>query len=1010
MAVQQSGGIYRRNGLRYVGNVKNHDQGARLIPFRFSAADTYVLEFGHRYIRFIRQDAHVFRPTLSILEVSVDNIEHFVEITTSTDHHLQTGDDVYIDDILHGVPGYEGLHELNNRWYNIERKSSTRFRLRDQVAREDISGSGFSVYGSGGKVYPVVEVETPYDFEDLDEIKFAQSGDVITLVHADYAPRSLRRMDHDDWELTVDDLAPPVIPFPEGLYCEGVGLVLADDGGPTERGLKFQVTGVDVRGRESIPGLNGVGHNITAASVDDDNFVTATFGHARVALNSLDGEDLDVPSTYVSVFPNTAPSTTLDILIDYTAMAVVKGRPIGITNARAVYELDPENDFSGTSLRTLPSGVGGVRGAVGIGDDLYVIGTANEVWKFDIDGANTQGGKVRDLPTGLNSVAGAAPYRGGDILVFRISFDNRSIWRIDPEGADDEGEKLREVTLGTSSNDASAAGASIDYMFGYAYVAWESPGSNLDNVYRVDPNGEDDEGTQIFSLSTGGRPGGSTIYEGQLLVNNTSKNKLYLLDLRTRDAFVDLEAGDPVYIDGVEGLTDLNGRMWTISIATRNDLTGEVEVGFSEPLITDQTYSSGGTVYPMFAALGFDAISAAKGVKVTSNYAPGGLVSYRVYVRYTPSTQYQFFKEVPADDLDVTFGATEGTLTNAEILPPIMVSDVFQNNNPSVVGYFQQRHVLGASTKEPDKLYYSKIGEFKDFVSLDLTVADDDPIAATLAAGEVNRIQHLVTLGELLALTDVAQWQIRAVSGQPFAARTLRQRDQARIGASYIRPEILDDSLLYVREGQQEVVGLGYSNEREGYVPVDLSLLSRHLFSGNPIVSATALRVPYKQFVCVMQDGRVANLTFNPEQQVTAWTQWTTDGLFENVVGSRPNVDGSVNDAAYFVVRREVNGNTVRYIERSTDRDFGSVEDCFFLDSGLTYDKPVAVSAVTTGANTTITTETDHGLAAEDEVILSDILWTTQYDEFFTEQPVDQLNGYSYRAVSYTHLRATRPY
>lgn len=48
-----------------------------------------------------------------------------------------------------------------------------------------------------------LEVVTPYATGDLDQLRFVQSADVMTLVHPDHAPRELRRYAEDDWRLTA---------------------------------------------------------------------------------------------------------------------------------------------------------------------------------------------------------------------------------------------------------------------------------------------------------------------------------------------------------------------------------------------------------------------------------------------------------------------------------------------------------------------------------------------------------------------------------------------------------------------------------------------------------------------------------------------------------------------------------------------------------------------------------------------------------------------------------------
>jgi hypothetical protein len=46
------GGWTRRPGMAYLHQAKFHDKISRLIPFQFSVEQTYVLEFGDKYIRF----------------------------------------------------------------------------------------------------------------------------------------------------------------------------------------------------------------------------------------------------------------------------------------------------------------------------------------------------------------------------------------------------------------------------------------------------------------------------------------------------------------------------------------------------------------------------------------------------------------------------------------------------------------------------------------------------------------------------------------------------------------------------------------------------------------------------------------------------------------------------------------------------------------------------------------------------------------------------------------------
>ena len=49
------GPVTRRPGTEYIAAVKTAGKYTRLIPFEFSEDDSYIIEFGHEYVRFCRK-------------------------------------------------------------------------------------------------------------------------------------------------------------------------------------------------------------------------------------------------------------------------------------------------------------------------------------------------------------------------------------------------------------------------------------------------------------------------------------------------------------------------------------------------------------------------------------------------------------------------------------------------------------------------------------------------------------------------------------------------------------------------------------------------------------------------------------------------------------------------------------------------------------------------------------------------------------------------------------------
>lgn len=68
----------------------------------------------------------------------------------------------------------------------------------------------FRIYKDGGIIVDgsnvPIEVTTPYATADLPGLKFAQSADIMYLVHPDYAPRKITRTSHTAWTIDTVDL------------------------------------------------------------------------------------------------------------------------------------------------------------------------------------------------------------------------------------------------------------------------------------------------------------------------------------------------------------------------------------------------------------------------------------------------------------------------------------------------------------------------------------------------------------------------------------------------------------------------------------------------------------------------------------------------------------------------------------------------------------------------------------------------------------------------------------
>jgi len=251
---------------------------------------------------------------------------------------------------------------------------------------------------------------------------------------------------------------------------------------------------------------------------------------------------------------------------------------------------------------------------------------------------------------------------------------------------------------------------------------------------------------------------------------------------------------------------------------------------------------------------------------------------------------------------------------------------------PSAVTYHEQRRVFAATDLDPQGYWMTRPGT-ENNLTTSIPTQDDDAISGRIKAREQNRIRHLVPLGDLLALTVGGEWRIFSGDAPVITPTTISAKQQGGTGASNVQPALTSGSVLYVQAQGSHLRELSFSNDKNGFVTTDMSIMATHLVDRYTIVQVAYSRAPLPVLWAVRSDGLLLGMTYVPEHQVFAWHAHATDGAFESVaVVSEGN-----EDVLYCVVARVVNGRTVRNIERMATRLFPSKELAFCVDSGRTH-------------------------------------------------------------------------
>ncbi len=287
MIVYPHGTAARRPGTKFIAEAKRGTNGTahRLIPFEFSTTQTYILEFGDEYVRFYKDNGIITKTGLNISAITKAN----PGVVTSATHGLTAGDYVILDGIV-------GMTELNGRQFRVGTVgSSTTFQLLNTDGT-NFNTTSLTTYASGGVVYPIYEITSPYPHSVLADLKYAQSADVMYITHPSYAIRKLSRTAHTSWSFSTPTLTTGTDFIVSGITQANPGVVSTT----LDNGLRKGdfVTFANIGGMTQFNGgVFKVGeqkNKITISGITKANpgVVTTSAAHGLIAGDSFDVTDV----------------------------------------------------------------------------------------------------------------------------------------------------------------------------------------------------------------------------------------------------------------------------------------------------------------------------------------------------------------------------------------------------------------------------------------------------------------------------------------------------------------------------------------------------------------------------------------------------------------------------------------------------------------------------------------------------------------------------------------------
>lgn len=323
-----------------------------------------------------------------------------------------------------------------------------------------------------------------------------------------------------------------------------------------------------------------------------------------------------------------------------------------------------------------------------------------------------------------------------------------------------------------------------------------------------------------------------------------------------------------------------------------------------------------------------------------------GAVSYNIYKDLAGAGVYGYMWTVTGV---VTFD-DPGLAPNAARVPPVARA-LFDATlkYPAVSATYQQRRLFGGTHTDREIVEASRIDEPSSF-GIHTPIQDDDSVEFKLAGEAIHPVVHLVPLSRLVLLSDMGEWTLEGDAQGALTPTTINPQQHGYVGSSFTPPVIIGTALVFVQARGRIMRDLRFAGSQEGRTLLsgrDLSVFSAHLFKRYAITDLAFAPNPHSIVWAVRADGTLLGLTYLPEEDVWGWHRHDTAtsagaSSYESVCV----IPEGEEDVVYAVVKRTVNGQVKRFVERFAARDAVDLADACFVDCGVRVENESPSTAV----------------------------------------------------------------
>ncbi len=256
---------------------------------------------------------------------------------------------------------------------------------------------------------------------------------------------------------------------------------------------------------------------------------------------------------------------------------------------------------------------------------------------------------------------------------------------------------------------------------------------------------------------------------------------------------------------------------------------------------------------------------------------------------------------------------------------------------PTAGAVYEDRLFHAATDDDPVGLWGSVNADYDNYEVTTPVVADNG-VSVRLTGGKIDDISWLMEMRDSLIAGTAGS--LRAVGrnneNEALGPSNFRQRAQTLSPASIAEPVVVENVLLFLNLFEQALYEAMYTYEVDGYLAREASALNEHLFAAG-VAEIVYLQHPHSIVVGRRYDGKLIFFTYDRANKVAGGTLVDYNGEVESIL----DLPGDVGTDLWIIIKRTINGATVRHVERMAEfwrQDFTVQDMPVYASSCLLYD------------------------------------------------------------------------